>query len=236
VMIQEWTHYRIKSALDCSPRLYLRYLRWKHRRTSFVKRIISAESDICIEGHNRSANSFGVKAFRLANDSNAKQHIIATHVHASAQVKQAVSLGVPTIVLIRKPEPTVMSQKSLAIQLKQIDRPDQYPIEIFLKMYTDFYRRLLPVKDRVLVVAFEEMTTDFAKVITRLNEKFGTSYRGVKYSKDQEAEIFQSSRVHLSPSPERQEIKKCLSQEMAALQKSAELRSAQTIYQQFLKL
>ncbi len=232
-MYRHWAAYYLKSSLDRFPSLYLASLRIKHRGRGFLKRIVSPATDICIEGHNRSANSFAVKAFRGANDSLEKEHNIATHVHASAQVRRAVDLEVPTMVLIREPKATVMSQKALAIQLKQVANPEAYPIEICLAMYVDFYERLLPYKDGFMVASFEQVTEDFGSVMERFNARFETAFNGIDHTPEKEADIFKQGRVHLSPSPERQDIKHDLTAEVAGLEGSNLMDKAQRIYQAF---
>lgn len=234
-MYRHWIAYYIKSTLDRIPVLYLMVLRFKHRGSGFLQRIIAIDSDVCIEGHNRSANSFAVKAFRCANDTDQKKYKIATHVHASSQVLKAIDLGVPTLVLIRKPEDAVVSQKSLAIQLEQVANPEGYPLEICLSMYVDFYQRLLSRRDKVLIVRFEEATTDFTAVITQFNTRFGTSYKAIEHTEGGKANIFKNSRVHLSPSIERDKIKKSLSKELKALQDSKIMEDARLVYRRFLE-
>lgn len=235
-MYRHWAAYYLKSSLDRFPSIYLASLRIKHRGRGFLKRIVSPATDICIEGHNRSANSFAVKAFRGANDSLEKEHAIATHVHASAQVRRAVDLGIPTMVLIREPRATVISQKALAIQLKQVANPKAYPMEIFLAMYVDFYERLLPYKDGFMVASFEQVTKDFGCVIERVNARFETDFNVINHTPEKEADIFQQSRVHLSPSPERQDIKHDLTAEVEKLKDSKWMKKAQHVHQTFFAL
>jgi len=235
-MYRHWAAYYLKSYLDCFPSLYLQGLRFKHRGRSFLKRIVSPTTDICIEGHNRSANSFAVKAFRQANDTLEKEYQIATHVHASAQVRKAITAGIPTMVLIREPEAVVMSQKALAIQLKQVTKAEAFPLEIFLAMYVDFYERLLPYEARFMVASFEQVTDDFGSVMRRFNATFDTAFQAIDHTPEKEAAIFNQSRVHLSPSPERQIIKNQLKAEIEGLENSKYLIDARRIYQEFSAL
>lgn len=235
-MYRHWAAYYLKSSLDRFPLLYLAGLRFKHRGRSFLRRIVSPTSDICIEGHNRSANSFAVKAFRSANDTIEYQHKIATHVHASSQVRRAVDFGVPTMVLIREPEATVISQKALAIQLKQVVDPEAFPMQIFLAMYADFYQRLLPYGEECLDASFEEVTNDFGSVMKRFNSKFKTNFEEIDHTPARERAIFQESRVHLSPSPERDQIKQNLIAEAAELRETKWMEEALSAYRAFIKL
>ncbi len=232
-VIRHWAAYSVKSSLDRVPVLYVAYLRAKYCRRAFGKRIISRDTDLCIEGYNRSANSFAVKVFRDANDSGDCVHKLATHAHASSQVRRALAYRVPTMVLIREPLATVASQKALAVQLKQVDDAMAYPAEIFLRMYMNFYQRLLPLADQILVVTFEQATSDFSRVIQRLNAKFATSYEAIEHTDDKESEIFEKGRVHLSPSRDRNAIKRSLKAELDELARSKLMEQARELHRRF---
>ena len=231
--MKHWLAYYTKRTTDFYPPAYLGYLRFKYHNKAFLRRIVRPDTDLCIEGYNRSANSFAVKAFRDANDSETYTHKLATHTHASSQVKQALAYGIPTMVLIREPLAAVASQKALAVQLMQVKDPMAFPIEIFVRLYMDFYRHLQPYADQFVVVSFEQATSDFSRVIERLNTKFGTSYAAIEHTKDKEEELFEKGRVHLSPSPERDAIKRQLEQELDTLKQTSLLAEAGEVYRRF---
>src|SRR5437773_3659904 len=67
---------------------------------------IGPDTEIVIEGFPRSATSFAVAAFRLAQD---REVVVGHHVHSPAQVIEAVRRGVPAIVLVREPEEAALS-------------------------------------------------------------------------------------------------------------------------------
>src|SRR5689334_19049404 len=69
-------------------------------------RAVSRGTEIVIEGFPRSANTFAVVAFRLAQQ---REIEIAHHLHAAAQIKHAINLKVPVIVLIREPSDAILS-------------------------------------------------------------------------------------------------------------------------------
>ena len=67
---------------------------------------VTPTTEIVIERYPRSANTFALVAFQLAQS---RELEIAHHLHAAAQIKRAVALGVPAIVLVREPSEAVLS-------------------------------------------------------------------------------------------------------------------------------
>ena len=65
----------------------------------FRKVMVHENTDICIEGFPRSANSFAVRAFPIANP-NIK---VSSHIHVTMQIIKAVNLSIPVLFLLRDP-------------------------------------------------------------------------------------------------------------------------------------
>jgi hypothetical protein len=133
---------------------------------------IGPATEIVIEGFPRSANSFAVAAFAHAQG---RRPRIAHHIHAPAQVIAAARREVPAIVLIREPEEAVLEYviKKPAITIGQA-----------LRGYTRFYAPLLKYRQAFVVGVFEEVTSDFGRVIGRVNERFGTRFRQFDHSEE----------------------------------------------------
>jgi len=93
--------------------------------------------------------------------------IIAHHLHAPAQIIRAANYGIPTLVLIRKPEDAVLST---VIKIPYLS------VDIALKDYIRFYSRILPYRQSFVVGLFEEVINDFGKVIRRVNKYFNTDF------------------------------------------------------------
>lgn len=127
--------------------------------------VLGPETDLVIESFPRCASSFAVAAFRLAQEP--RRMRIANHTHMPAQVIEAARRGVPGLVLIREPEPTVLSH---------VVHTPELSVESSLKGYLRFHEPLRAVRDGFVVGTFEEVTGDFGRVIRRLNERFGTAY------------------------------------------------------------
>ena len=153
----------IRSVVGQYPWLYfpLLHLVRSPRRHLHVRR----DTEIVIEGYPRSANTFAVAAFQFAQGRPVK---IARHLHAPAQVIQAVRWRIPTIVLIRNPEDAVLSLlvRDPGISARQA-----------LVDYIRFYRKIQPYYPHFVLATFEEVTGDFGAVIERVNEKFGANFR-----------------------------------------------------------
>jgi len=143
---------KLRSLIDTHPRIYLLLcqVRPKTRQITVFK-----DTEIVIEGFPRSANTFAVAAFTFAQGRPVK---IARHLHASAQVIEAVRREIPCIVLIRKPRDAVLS---LLVREPHI-LPEQAP-----KDYIRFYRSIAPYRGKFVVGRFEEVTTDFGPDLRR---------------------------------------------------------------------
>ena len=140
--------------------------------------LIRPDTDILIEGYPRSANSFSVAAFRLAQG---RPMEVAHHTHAPAHVLAALKLGVPTIVLIREPEESVLEFV--------IVRPN-LTVRQVLRGWVRFHAALLPYHRRFVVGAFPEVTSDFGRVIRRANLLFGSDFKEFEHTEENVRECF----------------------------------------------
>ena len=127
--------------------------------------LLNDKSKLVIEGFPRSANTFAVVAFRQAQRVNVP---MAHHLHVEAQILRGVALGIPVVALIRRPEDAV---KSLLIR-----HPDVKPKHA-IERYIEFYSAVEKVADKVIVADFDQVTSNFGSIISRVNQKFGTDYK-----------------------------------------------------------
>jgi hypothetical protein len=123
------------------------------------------ETEICIEGFQRSGNTFAVIAFGQAQ---ARTVSIAHHVHAAGAVIAAVRLGKPTMLLVRRPEDAVLSA---------VVRYPHLSVRQALRGYRRFHTPLLRHRDRVVVGRFEDVIEDLGGVIRQVNRRFGTTFQ-----------------------------------------------------------
>lgn len=128
---------------------------------------------IVIDGFLRSGNTYSVAAFQVANGF--APHV-GHHLHGGAHVRRAVRLGLPTVVLIRKPADAVSSYL--------VRRPSLTPDDALLE-YLDFYRTAWPARDGFVVAPFAQVVSDFGGVTDRVNARFGTGF--ARFSGDPES-------------------------------------------------
>jgi hypothetical protein len=142
--------------------------------------VVNPNTEILIEGYPRSANSFSVAAFEMAQGRRTR---IAHHLHAPAHVLRALAIGVPAIVLIRDPEDAILSFMLTRRELTA-DRA--------IRGYVRFYEPLVPHRHTFVVGAFPDVTTDFGRVIRRVNELFGTSFAEFVHTSNREGAVFEA--------------------------------------------
>lgn len=141
-------------------------------------RAITERTQLVIEGFPRSGNTFASKAFTLAQD---RPVVVASHVHLPAQVKLAVRRRVPTMVLVRDP---VDAAVSMAIA------DPHHRVEHLVRYWTHYHQEVRPLSDEVLLVTFDEVTTDFGLVVDRLNDRFGTAFDRFEHTPENVAQVF----------------------------------------------
>lgn len=167
--------FTLRAAVACHPPLYFPLQRLRPRRRHLL---VTRDTEIVIEGYPRSANTFAVAAFLLAQGRPVK---IAHHLHVPAQVIRAVQWGIPTIVLIRTPEKAVLSL---------LVREPKMSAGRALRDYIAFYRTIAPYRERFVVAPFEEVISDFGRVIDRVNERFHTSFRSFEHTDENVQKVF----------------------------------------------
>ncbi len=152
----------VRSRLIEHPSLYFILARRRYPGPSPAG--VDDATELVIEGYMRSANTFVVHAFQCAQRRPVR---LAHHLHAPAQLLEAVRRGIPALALIREPEGTILSQ---------VQWEPGVSMEAALATYARFYSCLMPVADRLVVGEFSEVTTDPAGVVARVNARYGTVF------------------------------------------------------------
>ena len=166
--------YQVHLTLGQYPPLYYAVFA---RRYPFSHMRVTPNTQVCIEGFPRSANSYAVVAFKLANP----QVPIAHHLHVPAQILEAVRRNIPTVLVIRHPRECVAS----FMVFQRSERPAPY-----LKAYIRFHQAVLPVVERVVVADFHQVITNINDVIAALNARFNTRFQFVADLPGQQERIF----------------------------------------------
>jgi hypothetical protein len=140
-------------------------------------RIVGPETQLVVEGFPRSANTFAVVAFRRAQKGRVR---VAHNLHVPAQVIRASRMGIPTLVLIRKPKDAV---RSLVVR-------DPISVDQALKHYISFYSVVAEYRGSYVLGRFEEVTEDYGTVIQRINAKFDTGFSPFRHTKNNLRKVF----------------------------------------------
>lgn len=149
----------------------------RRRRPSHT---VGPDSELLIEGYPRSGNTFAETAFQLAQERPVK---VATRLHAPAHVKAGIALGIPTLVLIRRPDDVVASW-----WMRQRGRID---LERLFRSYARFYEATGPFLGGLALASFDEVVTDFGAVIARVNQRFGVDFCEFEHTQENVARCFQ---------------------------------------------
>jgi hypothetical protein len=155
----------VRRVVGRHPAIYLPIARRRHHHGA-----LRDDTEIVIDGFTRSAVTFAVIAFQLAQNGHVR---VAHHLHVPAHLLAGIRRGIPVLTPIRAPEDTILSA--------MIREPD-VPAVQWLRSYVDFYRRLVPLAGRIVLAPFESVTTDFGSVTHRVNERFGTSFVEFKHA------------------------------------------------------
>jgi hypothetical protein len=169
------------------PSLYLPFARRKYPGPS--PEVLSAQTELVIDGYTRSASTFAVYALQLAQERPVR---LAHHLHAPAQLIAAARRGVPALLLIREPRGAILSQ---------LVREPGVAMRDALVAYVRFHDCLLAYQDRFVVGEFETVTHDFGSVIGRLNDRFGLALTEFVHTPQSNDECFAliAQRGSLSP-------------------------------------
>ena len=139
--------------------------------------MVGPDTEVCIEGYPRSANTYAFHGFKLRN-ADAR---VAHHLHAPMQVVRAAGLGVPCAVLIRPPLDAVSSLL--------IFRGGRLSAGLAIRAYEDFYERVAGVRDQVALCHFDDVLADPAVIARELNRAFGTRFDDRPLDADARAEL-----------------------------------------------
>jgi hypothetical protein len=142
--------------------VYLAFAR--HKYPDHNVEVIGPGTELVIDGYTRSATTFAVYAFQLAQERPTR---LAHHLHAPAQLIEAARRGLPVLALIREPQGAILSQL--------IREPD-VALRDALVAYSRFYEHLRSYRESFVVGEFKQVTRDFGAVVRQLNVRFGTNF------------------------------------------------------------
>jgi hypothetical protein len=172
--------------------LGIRHVRWTVRsrlaehpgylpvaRRRHGEAVVSAATELVIDGFTRSASTFAVVAFQLVQPRPVR---VGHHLHAPGQVIRAVQLGVPVLLTLRPPEDTVLSL---------VVREPYVTMAQGLRAYARFHERLLGCRTAMVVADFPEVTDHLDRAIARVNARFGTAFAAFEPTPDRMRQCFE---------------------------------------------
>ena len=167
--------YTLQMYLGLFPKLYIPTYKLfgKNKRL-----LVNESSEIVIEGFPRSGNTFAVAALEW---SQCRPLNIAHHLHSVSQIIWAFKHNIPVVVLIREPKDAVVSF---------VIREPYLTPKLALRSYISFYTAILPLKNNLLIVTFEELTTDFGNVINKINKYYETAFSLFDHSSENVEKVF----------------------------------------------
>jgi hypothetical protein len=180
--------FRFRAYVSEHPPGYLAFAR--HKWQTHNVEVIGPDTELVIDGYTRSATTFAVYAFQLAQD---KPVRLAHHLHAPAQLIEAARRSIPVLALIREPRGAILSQ---------LIRYPHVALRDALVAYSRFYECLRPYRASFVAGEFGQVTGDFGAVVRRLNERFGTEYREFAATGENIREVFELSRLREAMHPD----------------------------------
>ncbi len=167
--------YSTRYLVNGYPAVYLPLARVRHRHADHW--VLRPDTELVVEGFARSANTFAVDAFQMAQGRAVR---MVHHTHAPAVVIAAVKAGLPTLLIVRDPTRTTLSHMAY----RDISAGPA------LRAWIRYHGRVLPYRHGCVVVSFDDVTSDLGAVIRRVNERFGTCFVEFDHSRSNEARVF----------------------------------------------
>ena len=201
-----------------------------------TSRRITDHTEIVIEGFPRSGNTFA--AFAL-EEAEGRDVDVSSHVHVPAQVKLAVKLAKPTLLVVRDPMGTLTSLLTAAPHVR---------FESAIREYIHHHRELVPFRSGYVIGTFEKTTTDFSSVIDAVNQRFGTTFATFTQTPDTVDRVFAridahhrhtygdgaSERVVPRPSPARHAEKLWLADQLESGRYNGLMAEARGVYDELV--
>ncbi len=133
-------------------------------RPSIRKNMVHKDSDICIEGFQRSGNTYFELMFRQSNPGAEVAH----HLHSTEHIKLANKLDVPVVLLIREPLGSLASL---------ITYDERLSPTVALSCYVHYYSAALKIRSMYCLVPFQQLISNFNEQIEKINGKFDSDFQ-----------------------------------------------------------
>lgn len=144
--------------------------------------IISPTTELCVEGFQRSGNSYFINFFKMVN----VNVEVAHHYHSAAQAVKAIHQKIPTVILIREPKDAIASL---------ITWDDRLNIRIAIASYIQFYKKVLPYKRNFLIIQFNELIKGIDPIIHKINQHFNSNFLTTNFTKQHHSELIKKGEL-----------------------------------------
>lgn len=133
--------------------------RLRHRR-------LQPGTQVVVEAFPSSGSTYCRQALLLANP-RLTADAICSHTHSPRVVLRAQRAGVPCLVIARSPRDAVAST---------VQRFPGVHVHSAFAYYEEYYRRLVPLRERIVLVRFADVVEDFSSVVAQLNTQYGRAF------------------------------------------------------------
>ncbi|MEN8443453.1 MAG: hypothetical protein ABG776_00415 [Cyanobacteria bacterium J06555_13] len=220
------------------PAVYLPLARWKYPPGVLHRpEALHHDTEIVIEGYPRSGNSFAFTAFDMAQGEPSVR--ISHHLHTASPVIAAIKANIPCVILLRNPEDAIISHilYSQNLTIKQC-----------LNSYLDFYKPLLKYRDSFVIAKFEDVISNFGRIIQQVNQKFSTNFKVFEHTQENADKCFEvlnnswkdlglseQKSVTCAPSEQRKQYKEVLRSHFRAEELNTLRNQALDVYSAYLQ-
>lgn len=156
------------------------------KREATPDKWVSDKTEICIDGFQRSGNTFLTYYFQKFNPSTKLAH----HTHSVLQIKEATQKQLPLIVTIRHPLESISSLVCYDTRLS---------VGVALYAYIYFYKSLLKFPNAIFFDLKENKESPW-KIIQAINTHFTTNFEAPELSKKKMSQFLELMAVEL-PGP-----------------------------------
>lgn len=145
----------------------------------YAENLVTTQTDIVLEGFPRSGNSMLRTYISLCNPGLQLAH----HLHMVGQFTIARHLGIPSVLLIRNPADSV---SSLLVADPTLS------VEQATEWWVYYYRSLIPHRDRLLILPFDQVMSDPQGAVTEIANFSGLEISAPTYDQPMRERINQA--------------------------------------------
>lgn len=156
-------NYSFRKVVASNPLLYSVYVNTLRNRKGSKVKLPSSNDDLYLDGYPRSGNTY----FKNLISNLYPNLNFASHLHVSASIKIALKKELPTFILIRKPEDTIISWVCRKVFLNNAKISQNF-VDEKITSYSNYYEFVLKKESEVMVLDFNSIINDQFKFMETL--------------------------------------------------------------------